>query len=107
MRKFLLLDIKEWLEVPCRQLQHDKSIMLICKSRFELDLANQTQVDKFFKQEKPDEVIIAAAKVGGIHNNAYPAEFAYQNLQIQNSIIHSAHINNVKSFCFGLFLCLS
>ena len=85
----------------CRQLQHDKSIMLICKSRFELDLTNQTQVDKFFKQEKPDEVIIAAAKVGGIHaNNAYPAEFAYQNLQIQNSIIHSAHINNVQKLLF-------
>ena len=54
-----------------------------------------------FLQEKPDEVIIAAAKVGGIHaNNAYPAEFAYENLQIQNSIIHSAHVNNVQKLLF-------
>ena len=85
----------------CRQLKQDKSITLICKSRFELDLTNQAQVNKFFEQEKPDEIIIAAAKVGGIHaNNAYPAEFAYENLQIQNSIIHSAHVNNVQKLLF-------
>jgi nucleoside-diphosphate-sugar epimerase len=53
------------------------------------------------KSEKPDEVILAAAKVGGIHaNNTYPAEFIYQNLQIQNNVIHAAHINDVQKLLF-------
>ena len=53
------------------------------------------------KTEKPDEVILAAAKVGGIHaNNTYPAEFIYQNLQIQNNVIHAAHINDVEKLLF-------
>ena len=53
------------------------------------------------KSEKPDEVILAAAKVGGIHANiTYPAEFIYQNLQIQNNIIHAAHINDVQKLLF-------
>ena len=59
------------------------------------------------KIEKPDEVILAAAKVGGIHaNNAYPAEFIYQNLQIQNSVIHAAHVNDVQKLLFFGFSCI-
>ena len=53
------------------------------------------------KSEKPDEVILAAAKVGGIHaNNTFPAEFIYQNLQIQNNVIHAAHVNDVQKLLF-------
>ena len=54
------------------------------------------------KSEMPDEVILAAAKVGGIHaNNTYPAEFIYQNLQIQNNVINAAHLRMFKN-CFSL-----
>jgi len=66
-------------------------------SHNELDLTNQLATQKFFEKEKPDYVFLAAAKVGGIHaNNTYPAEFIYQNLQIQNNVIHSSYLNGVK-----------
>ena len=85
----------------CRQLRKDPDIELVIRSRKELDLRDQMAVNDFMKSEKPDEVILAAAKVGGIHaNNTYPAEFIYQNLQIQNNIIHAAHMNDVQKLLF-------
>src|SRR6056300_1005319 len=85
----------------CRQLQKQADIEIITRTRTELDLCNQLAVHEFMKSEKPDEVILAAAKVGGIHaNNTYPAEFIYQNLQIQNNVIHAAHINDVQKLLF-------
>lgn len=74
---------------------------LIIKTHAELDLLDQTAVAKFFQEEKPDYVFLAAAKVGGINaNNTYPADFIYQNLQIQNNIIYNAHKNKVKKLLF-------
>ena len=85
----------------CRQLQKQFDIEIIIRTRSELDLCNQSAVQQFMKSEKPDEVILAAAKVGGIHaNSTYPAEFIYQNLQIQNNVIHSAHLNDVQKLLF-------
>ena len=85
----------------CRQLQKQADVEVITRARDELDLCDQPAVRAFMKSEKPDEVILAAAKVGGIHaNNTYPAEFIYQNLQIQNNIIHAAHINDVQKLLF-------
>ncbi|WP_439699150.1 GDP-L-fucose synthase family protein [Mucilaginibacter sp. AW1-7] len=66
-----------------------------------LDLRNQQQVADFFAQQKPDYVFLAAAKVGGIiANNTYRAEFLYDNLQIQNNIIHNSYLNGVKKLMF-------
>nr|BDD43760.1 GDP-L-fucose synthase [Paracoccaceae bacterium] len=74
---------------------------IITRTRDELDLCDQLAVHEFMKAEKPDEVILAAAKVGGIHaNNTYPADFIYQNLQIQSNVIHTAHINDVQKLLF-------
>ena len=65
----------------CRQLQIQADVEIITRTRDELDLCNQSAVHDFMKSEKPAQVILAAAKVGGIHaNNTYPAEFIYQNL---------------------------
>lgn len=67
----------------------------------ELDLTQQSAVDALFQQEKPDYVILAAAKVGGIHaNNTYPAEFIYINLQLESNIVHTAYKYSVKKLCF-------
>jgi nucleoside-diphosphate-sugar epimerase len=85
----------------CRQLQKQADVKIITRARDELDLCDQSAVHAFMKSEKPDEVILAAAKVGGIHaNNTYPAEFIYQNLQIQNNVIHAAHLNDVQKLLF-------
>ena len=85
----------------CRQLQKQADVERITCTRDELNLCDQSAVHEFMKSEKPDEVILAAAKVGGIHaNNTYPAEFIYQNLQIQNNVIHAAHINDVQKLLF-------
>ena len=85
----------------CRLLQKQADVEIITRTREELDLCDQSAVLEFMKSEKPDEVILAAAKVGGIHaNNTYPAEFIYQNLQIQNNVIHAAHINDVQKLLF-------
>tara|TARA_B100000161_G_scaffold265467_1_gene241843 strand:+ start:6376 stop:7443 length:1068 start_codon:yes stop_codon:yes gene_type:complete len=74
---------------------------LLFRTRSELDLINQKEVDFFFQKEKPDYVILAAAKVGGIlANNTYRAEFIYENLMIQNNIIHSSYLNKVKKLLF-------
>jgi len=74
---------------------------LVFRSSAELDLTNQVAVAEFFVKERPDQVYLAAAKVGGIHaNNSYPAEFIYQNLMIQNNIIHQAFLSGVKKILF-------
>jgi len=74
---------------------------IITANREELDLTNQIEVQKFFAREKPDQVYLAAAKVGGIHaNNTYPAQFIYENLMIQNNVIHQAFLNGVKRLLF-------
>ena len=74
---------------------------ILTRSRDELNLTNQKQVNNFFIKEKPDYVILAAAKVGGIHaNNTYPADFIYQNLMIETNVINSAYENKVKRLLF-------
>jgi GDP-L-fucose synthase len=74
---------------------------IIARTHAELDLLDKDKVSEFFKKEKPEYVILAAAKVGGIYaNNTYPAEFIYQNLEIQNNVIHNAYLNNVKQLLF-------
>jgi GDP-L-fucose synthase len=73
----------------------------ILKTSAELDLRNQQQVADFFEKEKPEYVFLAAAKVGGIQaNNSYRADFLYENLMIQNNVIHSAYINKVSKLMF-------
>jgi GDP-L-fucose synthase len=74
---------------------------IIVRTSSQLDLRNQTKVNKFLKKNKPDYVINAAAKVGGIQaNNIYRGEFIYDNLAIQTNIIHSCYINNIKNMIF-------
>lgn len=74
---------------------------LITKTHEELDLINQSAVAAFFEQEKPEYVILAAAKVGGIvANNTYRADFIYENLQIQNNVIHQSFVHGVKKLLF-------
>ena len=76
-------------------------VEVITASRSELDLTDQAAVGAFFKQHQPDQVYLAAAKVGGIHaNNTYPADFIYENLMIEANIIHAAHLNNVQKLLF-------
>ena len=80
-----------------RILSNNPLIEIICKSKKELNLTNQKNVINFLQEEKPSEVILAAAKVGGIYaNNTYPAEFIYDNIQIQTNIIHGSHLSNVQ-----------
>jgi len=84
-----------------KKLQSSGYQNLICRTHSELDLTNQKDVENFFKAEKPDYVILAAAKVGGIEaNNVFRADFIYQNLQIQNNVIHNSYLNNVKKLIF-------
>ncbi|HZP55167.1 MAG TPA: GDP-L-fucose synthase [Candidatus Saccharimonadales bacterium] len=84
-----------------RKLQTDGYKKLLLKTRQELDLTDKTVVENFFKKEKPELVVLAAAKVGGIKANmTYPSEFLYENLQIQDNVIWSAHQNGVKKLLF-------
>ena len=86
-----------------RQLQTklNNTAQLITRTHQELDLTNQQQVDNFIAGERPNQIYLAAAKVGGIHaNNIYPADFIYQNLMIQANIIHAAHKNNIQKLIF-------
>jgi len=86
-----------------RQLQTklNNAVKLITRTHRELDLTDQQQVNSFIAREKPDQIYIAAAKVGGIHaNNVYPADFIYQNLMIQTNIIHAANKNNIQKLLF-------
>ncbi len=74
---------------------------LITRTHTELDLTNQLAVKDFFQAEQPDEVYLAAAKVGGIHaNNTYPAEFIYENLMIQNNVVDAAFRSGIKKLLF-------
>jgi GDP-L-fucose synthase len=74
---------------------------LILRESSQLDLTNQISVDIFFKKEKPEIVILAAAKVGGIYaNSTYPADFIYKNIMIQSNVIHAAFKNRVKKFIY-------
>ncbi|MBI5626767.1 MAG: GDP-L-fucose synthase [Nitrosomonadales bacterium] len=84
-----------------RQLQAKGYSNLVTRTHAELDLTNQADVRDFFAAEKPEYVLLAAAKVGGIHaNNIYPAEFIQQNLAIQTNVIHEAWRNNVRRLLF-------
>lgn len=84
-----------------RNLQAAGYKNIITRTHAELDLTNQQAVKTFFETEKPDQVYLAAAKVGGIHaNNTFPAEFIYDNLMVQNNVIHQAFVNGVKKLLF-------
>ena len=84
-----------------RALAESGRLNLITRTHAELDLTNQAQVIDFFKAERPEQVYLAAAKVGGIHaNNSYPAEFIYQNLMIEANVIHAAFTYGVKKLLF-------
>ena len=84
-----------------RQLEERGFTNLLMRTHKELDLTNQAQVQSFFQQELPNYVILAAAKVGGIHaNNTYPADFIYQNMMIEANVINSAYESKVKRLLF-------
>ena len=84
-----------------RELERKGYTNLVYRTRQELDLTNQAAVKHFFDTEKPDQVYLAAAKVGGIYaNNTYPAEFIYDNLMVQNNVIHQAFTTGVKKLLF-------
>jgi GDP-L-fucose synthase len=84
-----------------RQLSSRGFTNLVIRTHKELDLTNQVMVKNFFTEQKPDYVILAAAKVGGIYvNNVYRAEFIYENLMIQNNVIHQSYVHNVKKLLF-------
>jgi GDP-L-fucose synthase len=84
-----------------RKLKNEGYNRIITRTSSELDLRNQDAVESFFKREQPDYVFLAAAKVGGIHaNNTFRAEFIYDNMMIQNNVIHCSYINDVKKLLF-------
>lgn len=84
-----------------RKLQEEGYENLVLRTSTELDLRNQQEVERFFKEQKPDYVFLAAAKVGGIvANNTYRAAFLYDNLMIEANIIHSAYLHSVTKLLF-------
>ncbi len=84
-----------------RNLEAKGYTNIVKRTHKELDLKDQAGVNRFFDEENPDVVVLAAAKVGGINaNNTTPAEFAYENMQIQCNVIHAAHTHNVKKLLF-------
>jgi GDP-L-fucose synthase len=84
-----------------RKLQQEGYSNFVLRTSKELDLRNQADVFRFFEEEKPEYVFLAAAKVGGIvANNTYRADFLYENLMIQNNVIHAAHVADVKKLMF-------
>ncbi|WP_353432640.1 GDP-L-fucose synthase [Polynucleobacter sp. MWH-UH23A] len=84
-----------------RDLQAKGFANIITRTHAQLDLTNQQAVKNFFEIEKPDQVYLAAAKVGGIHaNNTYPAEFIYQNLMMEANVIHQAFVSGVQKLLF-------
>lgn len=84
-----------------RRLEADGFHNIVFRTHDELDLINQDAVNTFFKEERPDQVYLAAAKVGGIHaNNTYPAEFIYQNLMMEANTIHAAWKHGVQKLLF-------
>lgn len=87
------------LEAQAREAGVEANI--VTRTHEELDLTNQAAVNAFFAKEKPDQVYLAAAKVGGIYaNNTYPADFIYQNLMIEANVIHAAFVHGVKKLLF-------
>jgi GDP-L-fucose synthase len=85
----------------CRKLQKEGYTNIIVKTSAELDLRNQQAVETFFKTHQPEYVLLAAAKVGGIlANNQFKADFLYDNLMIQNNVIHQAYVSGVKKLMF-------
>ncbi len=84
-----------------RHLKANGFSNIVTRTHAELDLTNQAKVAAFFEQEKPAQVYLAAARVGGIHaNNTFPAEFIYDNLMVQNNVIHHAFLAGVKKLLF-------
>ena len=84
-----------------RNLEANGFTNIITRTHAQLDLTNQADVRKFFEEERPEYVFLAAAKVGGIHaNNTYPADFIYDNLMIQNNVIKAAHDFKVTKLLF-------
>jgi GDP-L-fucose synthase len=84
-----------------RELERKGHTNLVCRTHQELDLTNQLAVQNFFHQEKPDQVYLAAARVGGIYaNNTFPAEFIYDNVMVQSNVIHQAFKQGVKKLLF-------
>ncbi|QWD20095.1 GDP-L-fucose synthase [Polynucleobacter paneuropaeus] len=84
-----------------RNLQSQGYQNIITRTYAELDLTNQAAVADFFRKEKPDQVYLAAAKVGGIYaNNTFPAEFIYENLMVEANVIHQAFVSGVKKLLF-------
>ena len=84
-----------------RQLEERGFSNIIVRTHKDLDLTVQSEVQSFFQKERPDYVILAAAKVGGIHaNNSYPADFIYQNMMIQSNVINSSFESDVKRLLF-------
>ena len=84
-----------------RNLQEKGHTNIITRTHGELDLMNQTAVADFFAKEKPNQVYLAAAKVGGIYaNNVFPAEFIYQNLMVQSNVIHQSFLSGVQKLLF-------
>jgi GDP-L-fucose synthase len=84
-----------------RKLKEQGYSNIIGRTREELDLERQTQVEPFFEEQRPEYVILAAAKVGGIFaNNSFPAEFIYSNIMVQTNVIHSAYRTGVKKLLF-------
>lgn len=85
----------------CRKLEADSDVEIVTRTRSEMDLTQQDAVRAFFQTERPDAVILAAARVGGIMaNNTYPAEFIYQNLMIGANVIHQAHEADVDRLLY-------
>ena len=84
-----------------RNLQAQGYTNIVTRTHAELDLTNQAAVQTFFETEKPDQVYLAAAKVGGIYaNDSFPADFIYSNLMIQNNVIHQAFLSGVRKLLF-------
>ena len=84
-----------------RALKQNDVENIVTRTRDELDLCNQAAVNGFFESERPDIVLFAAAKVGGIHaNSTYPAEFIYENLMMAANTIHAAHEAKTERFLF-------
>jgi GDP-L-fucose synthase len=90
-----------------RKLEQEGYSNLILRTSKELDLINQQSVVNFFEKEKPEYVFLAAAKVGGIEaNNTYRAQFLYENLMIQNNVIHQSYVHGVKKLLFLASSCI-
>src|SRR4030042_4882710 len=84
-----------------RKLLQEGYEQIITKKHEELDLIRQSDVEQFFKDERPDYVILTAAKVGGIYaNSTYPGQFIFENLSIQNNVIHASYLFGVKKLLF-------